>query len=99
MARPAGYQWEPLGWDTDPVPGDPQVISAEAARMVFGMGGLEGNSLRPYLVNSTCASGYTASTSGRTDFTLWAKCEVRITSDPVCCASIDHRISIGLSSL
>ena len=33
MARPAGYQWEPLGWDTDPVPGDPQVISAEAAHL------------------------------------------------------------------
>lgn len=34
MARPAGYQWEPLGWDTDPVPGDPQVISAEAAQLM-----------------------------------------------------------------
>ncbi len=34
MARPAGYQWEPLGWDTDPVPGDPQVILAEAAHLV-----------------------------------------------------------------
>jgi hypothetical protein len=33
MARPTGYQWEPLGWDTDPVPGDPQVISAEAAHL------------------------------------------------------------------
>lgn len=33
MARPAGYQWEPLGWDTDPVPGDPEVISAEAAHL------------------------------------------------------------------
>jgi len=33
MARPAGYQWEPLGWDTDPVPGDPQEISAEAAHL------------------------------------------------------------------
>jgi hypothetical protein len=34
MARPAGYQWEPLGWDTDPVPGDPQVIGAEAAQLL-----------------------------------------------------------------
>lgn len=33
MARPAGYQWEPLGWDTDPVPGDPQVIDAEVAHL------------------------------------------------------------------
>jgi hypothetical protein len=34
MARPAGYQWEPLGWDTDPVPGDPQLISGEAAQLM-----------------------------------------------------------------
>jgi hypothetical protein len=34
MARPAGYQWEPLGWDTDPVPGDPQVIGTEAAQLM-----------------------------------------------------------------
>jgi len=33
MARPAGYQWKPLGWDTDPIPGDPQEISAEAAHL------------------------------------------------------------------
>lgn len=33
MARPAGEQWQPLGWDTDPVPGDPQEISAEAAHL------------------------------------------------------------------
>lgn len=33
MARPAGYQWEPLQWDTDPVPGDPQVIATEAAHL------------------------------------------------------------------
>ena len=33
MARPAGDQWQPLGWDTDPVPGDPQEISAEAAHL------------------------------------------------------------------
>lgn len=30
MGRPSGYQWEPLGWDTDPVPGDPRVIEEEA---------------------------------------------------------------------
>jgi hypothetical protein len=33
MARPAGDEWQPLGWDTDPVPGDPQEISAEAAHL------------------------------------------------------------------
>lgn len=33
MARPAGDQWQPLGWDTDPVPGDPLQISAEAAHL------------------------------------------------------------------
>jgi hypothetical protein len=30
VARPAGYQWQPLGLDTDPVPGDPQALSQEA---------------------------------------------------------------------
>jgi len=30
MGRPSGNQWQPLGWDTDPVPGDPEVISQEA---------------------------------------------------------------------
>jgi hypothetical protein len=30
MGRPPGYQWQPLGWDTDPVPGDPQEIGQEA---------------------------------------------------------------------
>lgn len=30
MGRPAGNQWQPLGWDTDPVPGDPEVITEEA---------------------------------------------------------------------
>jgi hypothetical protein len=30
MGRPSGSQWQPLGWDTDPVPGDPEVISQEA---------------------------------------------------------------------
>jgi len=30
MGRPSGNQWQPLGWDTDPVPGDPEVISEEA---------------------------------------------------------------------
>lgn len=33
MGRPPGYQWQPLGLDTDPVPGDPQAITAEAARL------------------------------------------------------------------
>ena len=33
MARPPGYQWEPLGLDTDPVPGDPGRISQEAAHL------------------------------------------------------------------
>ncbi|HEX6518887.1 MAG TPA: hypothetical protein VF070_02585 [Streptosporangiaceae bacterium] len=33
MGRPPGYQWRPLGLDTDPVPGDPQAISVEAAHL------------------------------------------------------------------
>jgi hypothetical protein len=33
VARPAGYQWQPLGIDTDPVPGDPAAISQEAAHL------------------------------------------------------------------
>ncbi len=33
MGRPPGYQWQPLGLDADPVPGDPQAISAEAAHL------------------------------------------------------------------
>lgn len=33
MGRPAGYQWQPLGLDADPVPGDPQAVSAEAAHL------------------------------------------------------------------
>lgn len=33
MGRPPGYQWQPLGLATDPVPGDPQAISAEAAHL------------------------------------------------------------------
>lgn len=33
MGRPPGYQWQPLGLDTDPVPGDPQAISQEAAHL------------------------------------------------------------------
>jgi hypothetical protein len=33
MARPAGYQWRPLGLETDPVPGDPAAISQEAAHL------------------------------------------------------------------
>lgn len=30
MGRPAGWQWQPLGLDSDPVPGDPGRISQEA---------------------------------------------------------------------
>lgn len=33
MGRPLGYQWRPLGLDADPVPGDPQAVSQEAARL------------------------------------------------------------------
>ncbi len=33
MGRPPGYQWRPLGLDADPVPGDPQAISQQAADM------------------------------------------------------------------
>jgi hypothetical protein len=33
MARPAGYQWQPLGLDADPVPGDPSQISEEIAHL------------------------------------------------------------------
>jgi hypothetical protein len=33
MGRPLGYQWQPLGLDADPVPGDPQAISAEAQHL------------------------------------------------------------------
>jgi hypothetical protein len=33
MGRPPGYQWQPLGLDADPVPGDPQAISQEAAHL------------------------------------------------------------------
>lgn len=33
MGRPAGYQWKPLGLDTDPVPGDPARVSEEAAHL------------------------------------------------------------------
>jgi hypothetical protein len=33
MGRPPGYQWQPLGLATDPVPGDPQAIGAEAAHL------------------------------------------------------------------
>ena len=33
MGRPPGYQWEPLGLDSDPVPGDPGRISQEAAHL------------------------------------------------------------------
>ena len=33
MGRPPGYQWQPLGLDADPVPGDPQAISEAAAHL------------------------------------------------------------------
>jgi hypothetical protein len=33
MGRPPGYQWQPLGLDTDPVPGDPQAVSQEARHL------------------------------------------------------------------
>jgi hypothetical protein len=33
MGRPPGYQWQPLGLDDDPVPGDPQKISEAAAHL------------------------------------------------------------------
>lgn len=33
MGRPPGYQWQPLGLDADPVPGDPQAISQEAQHL------------------------------------------------------------------
>jgi hypothetical protein len=33
VGRPPGYQWEPLGLDTDPVPGDPGRISQEASHL------------------------------------------------------------------
>jgi hypothetical protein len=42
MGRPPGYQWEPLGLDTDPVPGDPQVISEEARQLAAVASQLEG---------------------------------------------------------
>jgi hypothetical protein len=33
MARPPGYQWQPIGLDADPVPGDPSQISEEIAHL------------------------------------------------------------------
>ena len=33
VGRPPGYQWAPLGLDTDPVPGDPAAVSQEAAHL------------------------------------------------------------------
>ena len=33
MGRPAGYQWQPLGWTEDPVPGDPAQVSREAQHL------------------------------------------------------------------
>lgn len=35
MGRPLGYQWQPLGLGTDPVPGDPEAVSREAARLAL----------------------------------------------------------------
>jgi hypothetical protein len=29
VGRPPGYQWQPLGYDTDPVPGDTEAIAAQ----------------------------------------------------------------------
>ncbi|MGD0069373.1 MAG: hypothetical protein ABSB76_38875, partial [Streptosporangiaceae bacterium] len=34
MGRPPGYQWQPLGLDADPVPGDPQAIGQEVQHLV-----------------------------------------------------------------
>lgn len=33
MGRPAGYQWQPLGLDSDPVPGDPAQVRQEAQHL------------------------------------------------------------------
>jgi hypothetical protein len=33
MGRPAGWAWQPLGLDSDPVPGDPQAIGQEASHL------------------------------------------------------------------
>jgi hypothetical protein len=33
MGRPVGYQWQPLGLDSDPVPGDPAQIGQEAQHL------------------------------------------------------------------
>jgi hypothetical protein len=33
VGRPPGYQWQPLGLDSDPVPGDPGRISEEASHL------------------------------------------------------------------
>jgi hypothetical protein len=33
MGRPPGYQWQPLGCNEDPVPGDTQQISVEVHRL------------------------------------------------------------------
>lgn len=42
MGRPAGYQWEPLGLGTDPVPGDPQEISQDAQHLSSVASEIEG---------------------------------------------------------
>jgi hypothetical protein len=33
MGRPPGYEWQPLGLDSDPVPGEPTAVSQEAAHL------------------------------------------------------------------
>jgi uncharacterized protein YlxW (UPF0749 family) len=33
VGRPAGYQWQPLGCDTDPVPGDPQALGDQVQQL------------------------------------------------------------------
>jgi hypothetical protein len=42
MGRPAGYQWEPLGLDTDPVPGDPAVVSQDSSHLSSVASEIEG---------------------------------------------------------
>jgi hypothetical protein len=46
MARPSGSDWQPLSLTGDPVPGDPQGIYADAARILSIARQLEGQSTR-----------------------------------------------------
>jgi hypothetical protein len=46
MARPSGSDWQPLSLTGDPVPGDPQGIYADAARILSIARQLEGQSAR-----------------------------------------------------